>query len=246
MQRYFTELSYKGTHYHGWQIQPNAVSVQEALEKAFSLILRSPIKITGAGRTDTGVHAEFYTAHFEYGEAIGNIQQLIFRLNRILPKDIAIYQIYPVPNDMHARFSAVSRTYRYQIARKKLPFVSDYSYYVYGRLDLAAMQKASDIILKYKDFTSFSKSHTDTQNNLCEIYAAGFKELNGLLLYEISANRFLRNMVRAVVGTLIEIGQAKISPEQIGTIIEEKNRSAAGKSVPGKGLFLTDIQYPER
>jgi len=245
MQRYFTELSYKGTNYHGWQIQPNAASVQEALEKAFSLILRSPVKITGAGRTDTGVHAEFYIAHFEYKEVITDMRQFIFRLNRILPKDIAVYKIYPVSEDMHARFSAVSRTYRYQIARQKLPFASDFSYYVYGSLDVAAMQKASDIMLKYRDFTSFSKMHTDTQNNLCEIYKAGFEEKNGLLLYEIAANRFLRNMVRAITGTLIDIGQRKISPEQIGKIIEQKNRSAAGKSVPGKGLFLTDIQYPK-
>lgn len=245
MPRYFIELAYDGTNYHGWQVQPNAHTVQAELEKAFSLFFSEELKIIGAGRTDTGVHAEFFTAHFELRKPISNLQHSLFRLNRILPNDIALYKIYPVPDDMHARFSAVKRTYRYQIARKKLPFLFAYSHYVYGPINLQAMQTAAECLRQYHDFTSFSKLHTDTKNNLCEIFSAGFRTEGDLLLFEISANRFLRNMVRSVIGTLLEIGRGKLSAQSIHDIIKAKDRSAAGPSLPGKALFLTNIEYDQ-
>lgn len=245
MQRYFLELAYKGTNYHGWQIQPKAVTVQGTLEKALTLLLRKSVNVIGAGRTDTGVHAEFFAAHFDFHTEINDTEQLIFKLNRLLPKDIAVYKIYAVAPDRHARFSALTRSYRYQIARKKLPFQTEYSYYVYGPLDTENMQKGADIISQTRDFTSFSKSHTDTENNFCNIHRAGLRQEKDLLIFEITANRFLRNMVRAITGTLLDVGREKTSLKKLQNIIDKKDRSAAGKSVPGQGLFLANIEYPE-
>ncbi len=243
MFRYFTELAYDGTAYHGWQIQPNAHTVQAELENVFSLIFSEKVKIIGAGRTDTGVHAEHFTAHFELSKPIENIEKKLFQLNNFLPKDIVLHKIYRVADNMHARFSAKKRSYSYRIARKKLPFVYAYSHYVFGKLDIDGMQKAANSLMNYEDFTSFSKLHTDTNNNICNIFSANFYEKNDILFFEISANRFLRNMVRAITGTLLEIGRGKIQPTEIHNIIKAKNRNAAGASVPAKGLFLTKIEY---
>ena len=244
MLRYFTELNYNGTNYHGWQMQPNAVTVQEKVHKAFSVIMQDKIEITGAGRTDTGVHAEYFTAHFDSENILIDTDNLIFKINRFLPYDIAVQRIYPVPYDLHARFSAVSRTYEYRIARSKLPFHSEFTHYIYGDIDLKAMNKAVKIIMGYNDFTSFSKLHTDTKTNICKISEIRFYEVNNILTLRITSDRFLRNMVRAVTGTLLDVGAGKTEAKAVAKIIEGRNRSLAGVSVPAKGLFLTDIRYP--
>ncbi|MEA2043747.1 MAG: tRNA pseudouridine(38-40) synthase TruA [Bacteroidota bacterium] len=244
MNRYFAELSYKGTNYHGWQIQPNADTVQETLEHAFSTLLQEKIAVVGAGRTDTGVHAQFYVAHFDITIEIKDTQNLIFKLNSFLPSDIAIYKLYRVDEKMHARFSALRRSYEYRIARRKLPFAQDYSHYIYGDLDTESMRHAAEIILQYEDFTSFSKLHTDTKNNLCQIFSLTVEEIDNILIIQITANRFLRNMVRAIAGTLIDVGMGKFPASELKSIIEGKNRALSGASAPAKGLFLTNIEYP--
>ncbi len=245
MNRYFVRLSYKGTHFHGWQIQPNALTVQEVLQKAFSLILKEDIAITGAGRTDTGVHAVNYIAHFETVNKISDLKQLLFKLNSFLNNEIAIHDIYPVSKDIHARFSAISRTYEYRIHTNKNPFLNDTSLYVYEKLDFEIMNNVAKILFDYKDFTSFSKLHTDTKTNFCKIYKAEWIKRDEQYIFIISADRFLRNMVRAITGTLFDAGKGKITENDFRKIIEEKNRSAAGVSVPAHGLFLTEIKYSE-
>ena len=229
MHRYFIELAYNGSEYNGWQIQPNAPSVQEEINKALTLLLKQEINVTGAGRTDTGVHASFFVAHFDSDVVIDHTQALTNKLNRFLGKNIAIKDIYAVQPDMHARFSAISRTYKYYINKNKNPFTYTF---------------ACELLLHYKDFTSFSKLHTDVKTNICHLIEANWEETDEQLIFTIKADRFLRNMVRAIVGTLLDVGQKRITLEQFQQIIESKDRCKAGTSVPGNALFLCDIEYP--
>ena len=243
--RYFIKLSYKGTNYHGWQIQPNAVTIQEILNKAFTTILRENIDITGAGRTDTGVHALNYIAHFDSkNENLELDSKLLFKINGLLPHDIAIHSIKKAKQDAHARFDAIKRTYNYYIHKTKDPFLLETSYYHPQELNVDKMNKACKILMEYTDFTSFSKLHTDVKTNNCKIDEAYWTEDHHKLIFTISADRFLRNMVRAIVGTLLDIGKNKLTIEDFITIIETKNRSNASASAPAHGLFLTKIKYP--
>lgn len=244
MLRYFVQLSFLGTRYHGWQIQPNAVSVQEVVEKAFSTILREEIRVVGAGRTDAGVHASFFVLHFDFSKQITDFQKLLFRLNGFLSPDIAIHKIYRVPNDFHARFSAVSRTYRYYISTVKNPFSTETSFYYPRELDVEKMNEAAKILYETKDFTSFSRLHTDVKTNFCKVFRAEWIAEKENLIFNIKADRFLRNMVRAIAGTLLEVGRGKLSVDDFREIIVLKDRGAAGASVPACGLFLVDIEYP--
>lgn len=244
MHRYFAQLSFKGSRYHGWQVQPNAPSVQETVENALSTILREEISVVGAGRTDTGVHASFYVLHFDVAEEIWDPQKLVFRLNSFLPPDIAFQKIWPVSNDAHARFSAISRTYRYYITTNKNPFQTETAYYYHGKLDVDKMNEAAKILFEYGDFTSFSKLHTDVKTNLCKIFQAEWVTEGEMLVFKIKADRFLRNMVRAIAGTLLEVGKGKLFLEDFRKIIEIKDRKAAGTSAPAHGLFLVDVEYP--
>ncbi|MBT8320821.1 MAG: tRNA pseudouridine(38-40) synthase TruA [Eudoraea sp.] len=241
--RYFLSLSYFGKAYHGWQRQPNALAVQEVVEHALSTLMRSPITIVGAGRTDTGVHAREIYAHFDTASPIPS--DLLKRLNRFLPDDIAINSLFSVPDDAHARFSAVSRTYEYYVISKKDPFYSDSAYLVERPLNVELMNKAAEIIMSYEDFECFSKSNTDVHTFNCQISSAAWKEKGDLLIFKITADRFLRNMVRAIVGTLLDVGLDKLTTEDVKAIIKSKNRSEAGVSVPAKGLYLTRVEYPE-
>ncbi len=242
--RYFLELSYNGKAYHGWQNQPNAISVQEVIEKALSTILKETINIVGAGRTDAGVHASQMYAHLDFE---GNFKEedLTYKLNSFLPKDIAIQTIYKVTDVAHARFDALSRTYHYRVSTLKNVFDYDYSYQMHLPLDVDAMNKACEILFEYKDFQCFSKSNTDVKTYNCDIMEAFWTQNDDELLFIIKANRFLRNMVRAVVGTMINIGLGKLKPEDLHQIIASKDRGKAGFSVPAHGLYLVNIEYPE-
>jgi tRNA pseudouridine38-40 synthase len=243
--RFFVFLSYRGTNFHGWQIQPNALTIQQTLDSSLSLALGEKITTTGAGRTDTGVHAMVFCAHFDTDKPdIETDKKLLFRLNRLLPSDIAVNNIRKVIPDANARYSAVSRTYKYYISRKKDPFFESSSWFIYGHLDIEAMNDACKILLKNDDFTSFSKLHSDAKTNICRIYSAEWTETDDRLVFTIKADRFLRNMVRAIVGTMVETGSGKTDLEGFEAIIDGKNRCLAGKSAPAKGLFLTDIEYP--
>ena len=245
--RYFITLSYDGTRYHGWQIQPNGDTVQQRLQEALSTLLRQPVEVVGAGRTDTGVHARMMVAHFDIPQPpLGGetVNDLAYKLNRLLPPDIAVQEIRQVNDDMHARFSATSRTYHYFIHTGKDPFLQAYSWQVPFKLDFEKMNEAARVLHDYQDFTSFSKVNTDTKTNLCDIKEAQWDEVaKGQWRFTITANRFLRNMVRAIVGTLVEVGRGRISTEDVRRIIEAKDRCSAGESVPGKALFLVDIKY---
>jgi tRNA pseudouridine38-40 synthase len=243
-QRYFIQLSYKGTNYHGWQIQPNAISVQEVVEKALSTVFRETIDVVGAGRTDTGVHASFFVLHFEVLNELGNLENLVYKLNSLLPFDIAMQKIWPVANDRHARFSAISRTYKYYISTKKNPFRTETSFKYLLPLDVEKMNNAARILSEYEDFTSFSRLHSDVKTNNCKVLRAEWEVKNTQLIFTIQADRFLRNMVRAIVGTLLEVGKGKLSLKDFRKIIEAKDRAAAGASAPAKGLFLVDVEYP--
>ncbi|MDR6300697.1 tRNA pseudouridine(38-40) synthase TruA [Mesonia maritima] len=242
--RLFLDLAYNGKAYHGWQIQPNAISVQEEVEKSLSVAFQQKISIVGAGRTDTGVHANQLIAHFDIDKEKINTSQLQFKLNSLLPNDIAIYGIYKVKPDAHARFDALSREYKYFVVTKKDPFLEDFAYYIKKELNIELMNEASKILLNYKDFKCFSKSRTDVKTYNCTIENASWKQKNHTLVFTIKADRFLRNMVRAIVGTLIEVGLEKIKPAAIHGIVKSRNRSNAGKSVDAKGLFLHKIEYP--
>lgn len=240
--RYFIEFSYNGKKYFGYQIQPNEITVQEELEKALSTILRHEIKTAGAGRTDTGVHAKKMFAHFDF-EADLN-ENLPYQLNSFLPPDIAVKRIFKVKDDFHARFDAAFRTYEYYISMEKNPFTRDSAWQMWKRnLDVEKMNEACKILFEYEDFTSFAKLHTDNKTNFCKIYKAEWEQNGTELKFTVSADRFLRNMVRAIVGTMVEIGTGKIQPEDLRRIIEEKNRNAAGTSAPAQGLFLVDVGY---
>ena len=241
--RYFIEFSYNGSAYFGYQIQPKQISVQEELEKALSTILRESVKTTGAGRTDTGVHAKKMFAHFETDQLLS--ENLIYKLNSFLSENIAIKRIFKVDDDMHARFSATYRTYEYYISLEKNPFSKDSSwqYWRQKTLNINLMNEACKILFEYDDFTSFAKLHADNKTNICKIYKAEWEQLGNQLRFTISADRFLRNMVRAIVGTMVEIGTGKIAPQDLRRIIEEKYRNSAGVSAPAQGLFLVDVGY---
>ena len=251
--RYFIQLSYDGTGYHGWQVQPNGVSVQEVLQKALSTLLRQPTEVTGAGRTDAGVHASMMVAHFDWPaahegegceEAPLDCTQLTYKLNRLLPPDVAVQAVRPVGPEMHARFSATRRTYHYYIHTHKDPFLRGYSWQVNVPLAFALMNEAAQVLLEYSDFTSFSKTGTDVKTNICQLTEARWEQLKpGEWRFTVSANRFLRNMVRAIVGTLVEVGRHRMTISQMRHAIEAKDRQRAGESVPGHALYLTNIEY---
>ena len=242
--RYFIELSYNGSAYHGWQNQPSDISVQEVIEKALSTILKEPIAIMGAGRTDTGVHASQMFAHFDTN-AVFKEEDLAYKMNSFLPKDIAIQSVFKVKKDAHARFDALSRAYLYRISLKKNVFNFDKAYYVKQDLNVDKMKEASKVLFQYKDFQCFSKSNTDVKTYHCDIMKAEWTFVNDELHFVIKADRFLRNMVRAIVGTMIQIGLGKINVEDLHAIIKSKNRSEAGFSVPAHGLYLTQVEYPD-
>lgn len=243
MTRYFIELAYNGNGYNGWQIQPDAPSVQGELNRALTTLLRENISVVGAGRTDTGVNASFYVAHFDCSTEELDATHLVYKLNRFLGCRIAIFRIYPVPSELHARFSALSRTYKYFIDKTKDPFTYPFTFRPHPLPDITRMNEACRILFEYSDFTSFSKLHTDTKTNNCRIMQAEWIEKGNQLIFTIKADRFLRNMVRAIVGTMLEIGQGKLDSEGLKRIIESKNRCRAGTSVPGNALFLCDIEY---
>lgn len=240
--RYFIKFSYNGTHYHGWQSQPNATSVQETLTKAISVILNSEIELMGAGRTDTGVHAKEMFAHFDFENNFDK-QTIVHKLNSYLPKDIAVFDIIPVHNDAHARFDATKRTYSYHINTFKNVFLENQSWYYHHDLDIDLMNKVAQELLNHTNFQCFSKVNTDVNTFNCKITEAYWKKENNQLIFTISADRFLRNMVRAIVGTLVYVGLKKISLEDFITILESKDRNKAGFSVPAHGLYLTKIDY---
>ena len=241
--RYFITLSYDGTRYHGWQIQPNGDSVQERLQGALSTLLREEVTVTGAGRTDAGVHARMMVAHFDFATPIDG-QQLTYKLNKILPYDIAVEKVEQVSEDMHARFSATSRTYHYYIHTQKDPFLRAYSCELHYALDFEKMNEAGRILMTYEDFGAFCKAGADVKTTLCQVTAARWVQTSEITWYfEITANRFLRNMVRAVVGTMIDVGRGRLSLEDFRKVIEGKQRSDAGESMPGHALFLEKVAY---
>lgn len=246
--RYFIRLAYDGTPWHGWQCQKNAGSVQEELEKALYFVLKKQqVKLTGAGRTDTGVHARNYFAHFDFDRWLNSndLKNIVYHLNRILPPSIGIYDAFEVRCDTHARFSALSRTYKYYVTRDYNPFLNNYSYRYTLPLNIERMNQAGALMLNHADFTCFTKSGTQTTNNLCKVYKAHWEQMDGMLVYTTCANRFLRNMVRAMVGTMLDVGKDKLSLNEFSAILEKGTRSDAGQSVPACGLFLEDIVYPE-
>lgn len=243
-KRYFIYFSYKGTAYHGWQYQPNGISVQEVLTKALSTILRTEVEITGAGRTDAGVHAKMMVAHFEIENCLPIHIDIIAKLNSILPLDIAVTNVIEVNPHVHARFDAISRTYEYHVITKKDVFNQQIAARVSPLLDFEKMNQAASVLSEYTDFTSFSKLHTDVKTNNCTVHFAYWENKGEEWVFTIRADRFLRNMVRAIVGTLFEVGRNKMTVDGFRGIIEAKDRCKAGVSVPAQGLFLTNIEYP--
>ncbi len=241
--RYFIKLAYDGTNFHGWQVQENAHTVQAELEQKLSLLLGRKIEVTGCGRTDTGVHAKEFYAHFDIDELPIRPKDLIYKLNRFLTPDIAVYELFEVPDELHARFSAIARTYQYHMHYFKDPFAIRYSHFIPSKPHIGKMNEAAAYLLEYDDFTSFSKLHTQTYTNLCKIKEAFWEKNGHHLVFTITADRFLRNMVRAIVGTLLEIGKGDMEPDEIKKVIEAKDRGKAGVSVPAKGLFLEKIVY---
>jgi tRNA pseudouridine38-40 synthase len=243
--RYFIKLSYNGSHFNGWQTQPNGITVQEELEKALGILLLKGIGVTGCGRTDTGVHASEFYAHFDIEKEamVVSCDQLKYKLNLLLPVSIVIHEIFKVKPDVHARFSALSRTYRYQISTTKNPFSNGMTYFYHHRLNLDAMNMAAAILMEYHDFSCFSKTRTQVKTNICAITKAIWEQEGSMLVFTIIADRFLRNMVRAIVGTMLDIGREKITLDDFRKIIEGKNRSNAGFSVPPQGLFLSKVVY---
>jgi tRNA pseudouridine38-40 synthase len=243
--RYFIYISFKGTSFHGWQIQPNSVTVQRIIEEALTMILKEEISTTGAGRTDAGVHALVFCAHFDASVPdLSETKSFVYRLNRYLPDDISVISVKKVVTGASARYSAISRTYRYYITPIKEPFYKESSWYIHGPLDIQAMNRASEMLLKHSDFTSFSRLHSNTKTNLCKIYHAGWEKKEERLVFTIKADRFLRNMVRSIVGTMVNVGSGKLSITEFEEIIAARDRCRAGMSAPAKGLFLTDIEYP--
>ena len=241
--RYFIDISYFGKNYHGWQIQENAITVQEILDKSLSTILKTEIKSLGSGRTDTGVHAMSQVAHFDFNGNI--IENFLYRINSLLPSDISINSINGVKENVSARFDAISREYIYKIHTKKSPFLNDYSYYYKRDIDIELLNKACDIIKKFKDFQTFSKVKTDVNNYNCNVSYAAIEKENNSYFFKVTSNRFLRGMVRAIMGTLFEINENKIELEFLEDIIIKKERKLAGPSVPAHGLYLNKVLYEE-
>jgi tRNA pseudouridine38-40 synthase len=244
MKRYFFECCYDGTNYHGWQFQPNAISVQEVIEKSIlKFFNETKISIVGCGRTDAGVHANQFFFHLDSHSDI-DLKSFTYKLNTILPRDVSVNNGWSVNPDFHARFSALKRTYLYIISTQKNPFDDKFSYLIKENLDVDLMNKCADELLKHEDFTSFSKVNTDVNNNLCEIFECFWTKNEKQLVFQISANRFLRNMVRAIVGTMLDVGKGRLSLNDFKSVIKDQNRSSAGSSAPAKGLFLNKVKYP--
>tara|TARA_R110001583_G_scaffold145096_1_gene297089 strand:+ start:27663 stop:28451 length:789 start_codon:yes stop_codon:yes gene_type:complete len=243
--RYFIELSYKGTNFHGWQIQPDSVSVQELVNNAFTTIFRTPMAVVGAGRTDTGVHAEQLYAHVDFKNEI-NIGEVIYKLNSLLPHDIVVENMIRTSENVHARFDATSRSYEYRIFLGRNPFLMDTTWQLNNKkLNIVKMNEAADILLTYTNFKCFSRTNSNVKTYNCDVRKAEWVQTNKLLIFHISADRFLRNMVRAIVGTLIDVGTGKVNLEEFKQIIESKDRCNAGTSAPARGLFLTQVTYPK-
>lgn len=245
LNRYFLEISYDGSAYHGWQVQKNAVSVQEKINDGLSKKLREDIQCTGSGRTDTGVHALMQVAHFDSTTVIKDPKTFLFQLNSMLPNDISANQLFAVNADASARFDAESRSYIYRIHQSKNPFLQGKSYFFTRKLDLELMNKACDILLQWTDFEAFSKVHTDVKTFQCNITAACWKHDNGKLVFSVTANRFLRGMVRTLVGTMLDLGENKISLADFQAVLESRDRRRAGRSVPACGLYLSNIEFPK-
>ena len=242
--RYCIIFAYDGTAYHGWQLQPNAPTVQRALEEALRMVLRADVGVVGAGRTDTGVHARMMACHFDYEKEL-DCAHLAFKLNCLLPSDIAVSEVKAVADDWHARFSAIARTYQYYIITRKDAFLHPYALRLYFPLDVERMNEAARLLLTHEDFGCFCKSHSDNKTNLCTVTEAQWTTTDdGTLVFRITANRFLRNMVRAIVGTLLEVGKGKMSIDDFRQVLLSGKRTEAGESVPAKGLFLQEITYP--
>lgn len=244
MARYFLELAYNGTDFHGWQMQDNAPSIQQEITEKLSTILQTETPITGCGRTDAGVHASQFFAHFDTEELPVDKDTLVHKMNTMLPASIAIYGLQQVQNDAHTRFHASKRSYQYFISTRKDPFHADRSYKFNVPLDLNAMNKACALLLGEKDFGCFCKANADNRTDICTVHHASWEQNENMILFNITANRFLRNMVRAIVGTLLDIGQGKTSLQEFELILASKNRSEAGRSVPASGLFLSRVEYP--
>ncbi|WP_185869630.1 tRNA pseudouridine(38-40) synthase TruA [Blattabacterium cuenoti] len=241
--RFFIELAYNGKYFYGWQIQKKVITVEEKLEFCLSKLLKKNINVIGAGRTDKGVHAKQMFAHFDYEKKIDN--NFIYKLNIFLPKSIQVFKILPVKNNIHARFNAISRTYKYYLTSEKKPFNQDFSWYCFYILDIDLMNLASQKLIQYKDFSSFCKKKTIKKNNICQINNAFWYKRNNIFCFTIEANRFLRSMVRSIIGTIIDVGRKKISINEFIKIIESKNNNYCSPIVPACGLFLTKILYPE-
>lgn len=243
--RYFAELAYKGTAYRGWQRQDNTPTVQGVIEDALSLLLRMRVSITGAGRTDTGVHASYYAAHFDVAAPLPDPTDFLYHLNSVLPHDVSIFSLTAVGDDSHARFDALEREYKYYITRRKDPFRRDTAWFYTGGLDIAEMNRAADSLLKAEDFTTFSKLHSNNKTNICKVFRAEWTQDEDILIFTIRADRFLRNMVRSIVGTLVDVGRGKITADEFSDILYSRDRSRASGSAPAQGLFLNDIRYSE-
>lgn len=253
--RYFLKLAYNGANFHGWQSQPNALGVQQKIEEALSIVTRLPISIVGAGRTDTGVHARRMFAHFDLPEPISDKGKFLLSVNRLVGKNISIYDVLEVAEDAHARFDASERSYKYFVTFEKSSFIYPYSWHSPSPLNVEIMNKAASVLLSTNDFTSFAKLHSDVKTNICDVkearwdiidknYCPGSFFIDNGIVFTITADRFLRNMVRAIVGTLVDVGRAKLSLQDFQDIIERKNRCAAGTSMPPQALFLWDVKYP--
>ena len=243
--RYFIEIAYSGKNYHGWQNQPNSITVQGVLENSLSTILRTTIKVMGAGRTDAGVHAKQLFAHFDYSNII-SVKELIFKLNSFLANDITVLDIFQVKDDMHARFSAIEREYQYVVSLEKNPFIKDFSYQIHQNPNIDLMNQAANELLNYKDFQCFSRSNTDVKTYYCDVKIAIWEFVENQLVFTIRADRFLRNMVRVIVGTLLDVGFEKTSLSEFHQIIKSKDRTKAGTSAPARGLCLTKVMYPKQ
>ena len=244
MARYFLELAYNGTDFHGWQMQDNAPSIQQEISEKLETILQSEIPVTGCGRTDAGVHASQFFAHFDTDKLTMDTGLFVHKLNTMLPDSIAIYNIQQVQNDAHARFDAIKRSYQYFISTRKNPFNSDRSYQFNVALDINAMNKACELLLGEKDFGCFCKANADNHTDICTVHHANWEQNEHMITFNITANRFLRNMVRAIVGTLLDVGQGRTTLEEFELILASKDRSEAGRSVPAHGLFLSRVEYP--
>jgi tRNA pseudouridine38-40 synthase len=244
LPRYFAEIAYKGTRYHGWQVQPNAITVQEVINQKLQLLLQCPeLETLGCGRTDTGVHASQFYFHFDFIQEL-DCTEVCYRINAMLPNDIVIYRIFEVHNEAHARFDAISRTYHYHLHTLRNPFIQDISLYYPHRLNINRMNEAANLLLDYDDFAAFCKSKSNNHTTICIISYAQFEVVETKIVFTITANRFLRNMVRSLMGTLLMVGTDKLTVDDFKKIIESKDRTKSGKSIDGKGLFLSEVKYP--